>query len=109
MLVLSRKKNESIVIDGDITITILEIRGNTVRLGIECPQEVPVVRQELCDTGDAADLPLLRPAPDSQRREERIQFVEMSLGQLLAQVGASQSDVESESGFTNEGELSPPE
>jgi carbon storage regulator len=47
MLVLSRKSDESIVIDERITITVLEIRGNKIRLGIEAPKEIPVVREEL--------------------------------------------------------------
>ena len=47
MLVLSRREKESIVIDGDITVTILEIRGNHVRLGIEAPKDVNVWRGEL--------------------------------------------------------------
>ena len=49
MLVLSRKKNESIVINNDITITVVEIRGDKVRLGIVAPKEVPVHRQEVFD------------------------------------------------------------
>lgn len=49
MLVLSRKKNESIVINNDITITVVEIRGDKVRLGIVAPKEVPVHRQEVYD------------------------------------------------------------
>jgi carbon storage regulator len=49
MLVLSRKKNESIVINNDITVTIVEIRGDKVRLGIVAPKEVPVHRQEVYD------------------------------------------------------------
>jgi carbon storage regulator len=47
MLVLSRKKNESIVINNDITIVVVEIRGDKVRLGVEAPKEVPVHRQEV--------------------------------------------------------------
>ena len=49
MLVLSRKKNESIVINDDITIVVVEIRGDKVRLGIEAPREVPVHRREVFD------------------------------------------------------------
>ena len=49
MLVLSRKKNESIVIDDDITIVVVDIRGDKVRLGIEAPKEVPVHRREVYD------------------------------------------------------------
>ena len=49
MLVLSRKKSEQIVINEDITITVVEIRGDKVRLGIEAPKEVPVHRREVFD------------------------------------------------------------
>jgi carbon storage regulator len=49
MLVLSRKKNESIVINNDITVTVVEIRGDKVRLGIVAPKEIPVHRQEVYD------------------------------------------------------------
>ena len=47
MLVLSRKKNESIVINDVITIVVVEIRGDKVRLGVEAPKEVPVHRREV--------------------------------------------------------------
>ena len=49
MLVLSRKKNESIVINDDITIVVVEIRGDKVRLGVEAPKECPVHRREVFD------------------------------------------------------------
>ena len=49
MLVLSRKKNESIVINDNITVTVVEIRGDKVRLGIVAPKDVPVHRQEVYD------------------------------------------------------------
>lgn len=49
MLVLSRAKNESIVINDDITITVVEIRGDRVRLAVEAPREVPVHRREVFD------------------------------------------------------------
>ena len=49
MLVLSRKKNESIVINDDITIVVVEIRGDKVRLGVEAPKEIPVHRREVYD------------------------------------------------------------
>ncbi len=49
MLVLSRKKNESIVINNDITIVVVEIRGDKVRLGVDAPKEIPVHRQEVFD------------------------------------------------------------
>jgi carbon storage regulator len=47
MLVLSRKKNETIVINNDIVITVVEIRGDKVRLGIVAPKDVPVHREEV--------------------------------------------------------------
>lgn len=47
MLVLTRKKNERIRIAGNIEVTVLEIRGGKVRLGIECPSEIPVHREEI--------------------------------------------------------------
>jgi carbon storage regulator len=49
MLVLSRKKNESIVVDDTIVITVVEIRGDKVRLGIEAPREVAIHRSEVRD------------------------------------------------------------
>jgi carbon storage regulator len=49
MLVLSRKKNEAIVIDNNIVVTVVEIRGDKVRLGIVAPKDVPVHRQEVYD------------------------------------------------------------
>lgn len=66
MLVLSRKKNESIVINGNIEIVIVEIRGDKVRLGVEAPKEVPVHRREVFDAINKAS-PLIpesvAPAP----------------------------------------------
>jgi carbon storage regulator len=47
MLVLTRKLLESIVVDGCITITVIEIRGGRIKLGIEAPKEVGVRRSEL--------------------------------------------------------------
>jgi len=74
MLVLSRKKNESIIINDDIVVTVVEIRGDKVRLGVEAPKEMPVHRREVFDAihrknkppaaeGDKEVPP--RPFPDS--------------------------------------------
>jgi carbon storage regulator len=49
MLVLSRKKNESIIINDNITVTVIEIRGDKVRIGIEAPKDVTVHRREVYD------------------------------------------------------------
>ena len=47
MLVLTRKKDESIIIDDNIVITVTEIRGGKIRLGIHAPENVSVVRREV--------------------------------------------------------------
>ena len=69
MLVLSRKKNESIIINNEITIVVVEIRGDKVRLGVEAPKEVPVHRREVYEAikrhertpGDPAAPPAEKP------------------------------------------------
>ena len=47
MLALSRKKNEAIVINNNIEITILEVKGDQVKIGISAPKDVPVYRKEV--------------------------------------------------------------
>ena len=47
MLVLSRHRDESIMIGDDVVVTIVDIRGDKVRLGIQAPTEIPVHRQEV--------------------------------------------------------------
>ncbi len=54
MLVLSRRKEETIVIDGNIEIEVLTVKGNTVRLGIKAPRSVKVLRGELAPFGKEA-------------------------------------------------------
>jgi carbon storage regulator len=49
MLVLSRQRDESIMIGDKVVVTIVDIRGDKVRLGIEAPAEIPVHRQEVYD------------------------------------------------------------
>ena len=49
MLVLSRHRDESIMIGDNIVITVVDIRGDKVRLGIQAPTEIPVHRQEVYD------------------------------------------------------------
>ena len=56
MLVLSRKKNESIVIADDVVVTVVEIRGDKVRLGIEAKPEVSVHRREVYNAIHANDV-----------------------------------------------------
>ena len=47
MLVLSRRIGERLVIDAKITVTVIEVRGGQIRLGIEAPKEIPVRREEV--------------------------------------------------------------
>lgn len=69
MLVLSRKKNESIVINDDITIVVVEIRGDKVRLGVEAPKEVPVHRREVFDAIRRREATTGKP-PATQAKED---------------------------------------
>jgi len=63
MLVLSRKRDERIVIGDSIVITVVEVRGDKVRLGIEAPTEVPVHRQEVLDAMRQAASQKAPPSP----------------------------------------------
>ncbi len=55
MLVLSRKQGEELRIGDDVTITVLEVRGHRVRLGIKAPGTTRVMRAELVEWNDAPD------------------------------------------------------
>ena len=61
MLVLSRKKNECIIINDNITVTVIEIRGDKIRLGIEAPKDVTVHRREVYEAIHGSD-PTSNPA-----------------------------------------------
>jgi carbon storage regulator len=58
MLVLSRKPGQRIVIGEDVVITVVEFRGNVVRLGIEAPRSVPVYREEVLARDEESQAPL---------------------------------------------------
>ena len=68
MLVLARKVNESIMIGNDIEITVLEIKGDQIKLGVKAPKSVPIYRKELYvqiqeenkQAGSAVDVEALR-------------------------------------------------
>ena len=76
MLVLSRRKDETIMIGDDIEITIVDVRGDTVRLGIQAPRHVSVHRKEIYDAIQAENIAAAKESiPD--------QTVVGGLGQLL--------------------------
>jgi carbon storage regulator len=54
MLVLSRKPSQSIFINGDIRVTLVSIRGSQVRIGIEAPASMAIMREELCEPARAS-------------------------------------------------------
>jgi len=62
MLILSRKVDEKVVIGDDITISIIEIRGDQVRIGIDAPKKVKVFRQEVYDAIKAENKAALKSA-----------------------------------------------
>ena len=80
MLVLTRKEGEGFLIGDDITIKIVEIKGNNIRIGIEAPQDKKIYRQEVYDRisrenleaaqWNIADLELLNPniSPKKQKK-----------------------------------------
>ena len=47
MLTLSRKKNESLIVNNNIEVTILDIKGDQVKIGISAPKEIPIYRKEI--------------------------------------------------------------
>ena len=64
MLVLTRQANQSIMIGPDVVVTVLDIRGDQVRLGIRAPRSVTVHREEVFAQVEAANLEAVRTAPD---------------------------------------------
>jgi carbon storage regulator len=55
MLVLSRHRGEAIVIDGHIVVTVVDIRGDSVRIGVDAPREIPVNRMEVQEAIDRGE------------------------------------------------------
>lgn len=82
MLVLTRKIQEKIRISDDITVTILRIKGSTVRLGIEAPRDVRVIRGELAEQNDA------------HAAQEKIQVASARMAELSMSDEAAHADDE---------------
>jgi carbon storage regulator len=66
MLVLSRKPGERILIGNDVKITVIRIGPNSVRIGIDAPGHLNIVREELCINGDPNTAPGLQPPAGAQ-------------------------------------------
>ncbi|RYU10432.1 carbon storage regulator [Nocardioides iriomotensis] len=65
MLVLSRRLGESVVIGDDVVVTVLEVRGDVVRIGVDAPRSVPVRRQELLEEVAATNKQAASPSPQA--------------------------------------------
>jgi carbon storage regulator len=68
MLVLSRHRDESIIIGDNVVVTIVDIRGDKVRLGIEAPQDIPVHRREVYEAIQRENQKAAKVAPSDARR-----------------------------------------
>jgi carbon storage regulator len=71
MLVLSRQRDESIIINDNVVVTIVDIRGDKVRLGIEAPKEVAVHRREVYEAIQRENLRAAQVAPRDTRALEK--------------------------------------
>jgi carbon storage regulator len=67
MLVLTRRINESIVINDDVSVLVVEVRGDRVRLGIEAPKDVSVHRKEVYDV-------IMESGPDKAKKKSGIRL-----------------------------------
>jgi carbon storage regulator len=65
MLVLSRRVGESIIVGDDVTVTVLDVRGDVVRIGIQAPRSVAVHREELLRELEAANKESASPGEDA--------------------------------------------
>jgi len=65
VLVLSRRIGESVVVGTDVVITILEVRGDVVRVGVQAPRDVPVHRKEVFEAIEAANRDAASPEADA--------------------------------------------
>lgn len=71
MLVLSRHRDESIMIGDDVVVTIVDIRGDKVRLGIDAPADIPVHRQEVYDAIQRENRNAQKPNADETQNSAR--------------------------------------
>lgn len=67
MLVLSRQLNESIIIGQDVTVRVLEIQGDSVKIGIEAPRDIPIYRSELYEEIKAENIAAMQLKPEAMK------------------------------------------
>ena len=90
MLVLSRKQKQQIKIGDDVVVTVLQIKGGSVRIGIEAPREIHVMRGELEELREpvenrvpVAAVKKLEPSPAAQSNENQEDEAEPAVGNIL--------------------------
>ena len=76
MLVLSRQRDESIMIGDDVEITIVDVRGDKVRLGITAPKQIPVHRREIYDAIQREKAEKARAEAPAKASEEQVEKTE---------------------------------
>ena len=82
MLVLTRRVGESVIIGDNITVTILEVRGDVIRVGIDAPREVNVHRSEVYAAIEEANREAAAPSPDNVSAfTQQVQAREVSTGE----------------------------
>jgi len=82
MLVLSRKKGQTLVIDGRIEGTVLEVEGETVKIGIAAPREVRIARKELLQSVRETNEEAATAAIDVGRLKDSLRNLKKNLGEL---------------------------
>ncbi|QKI89640.1 carbon storage regulator CsrA [Thiomicrorhabdus xiamenensis] len=73
MLVLTRREGEALVIDGNIKVTVLSVKGSQVRVGIEAPQNIPIHREELLDSNAKVNAESTRTDKKQDANEDDLQ------------------------------------
>jgi len=82
MLVLSRKKGQAIIIDGRIEVTVLEVEGDTVKIGIAAPREVQITRKELLQSVKETNEEAASAVIDVGRLRQSLQKMKKNLPEL---------------------------
>jgi carbon storage regulator len=83
LLVLTRKPGEKVVLNGNVTLTVIETRGHRVRLTFDAPAHVPIFREELCSLGKRHDAFARNENLTSQRAAGKLSFGRWRVGRGL--------------------------